>query len=329
LDSLINMFQRHNRTLATTVSVVIVILMSLSVANTVLFFLESTSGQGAINLGSSETDKRNNNRSQRTDSGVDSGNNIASLNLFGEQAVQAATVAVDAPETKLNLELQGVFNADVPEDSTAIVAELNKNGELYRIGDRLPGNAILDSVFSDHILIRRGAKLEKLLFSDSKIRQQFTRTSANSATAQNQPLAQNSPTTRLQQVRERIAERKQSALSNPQNQPQNQPRSKIREYVSALQKRISDDPAGLLTELGVSAVESGSNKGYRIGSEASQQALAQAGLQSGDVVLSVNGQPVGNVINDQNLINQAMNSARVRVEVQRNERRFFVTVPTQ
>jgi general secretion pathway protein C len=319
------MFQRHNRTLATIVSVVIVILMSLSVANTVLFFLESTSGQGAMNLGASETDKRNNNRSQRTDAGIESGNNIASLNLFGEQAVQAATVAADAPETKLNLELQGVFNADVAEDSTAIVAELNKNGELYRIGDRLPGNAILDSVFSDHILIRRGTKLEKLLFSDSKIRQQFTRTSANSATAQNQPLAQNSPTTRLQQVRERIAERKQSALSNPQNQP----RSKIREYVSALQKRISDDPAGLLTELGVSAVESGSNKGYRIGSEASQQALAQAGLQSGDVVLSVNGQPVGNVINDQNLINQAMNSARVRVEVQRNERRFFVTVPTQ
>jgi general secretion pathway protein C len=138
-------------------------------------------------------------------------------------------------------------------------------------------------------------------------------------------LAQNSPTTRLQQIRERIAEKKQSALSNPQNQP----RSKIREYVSALQKRISADPAGLLTELGVSAVESGSNKGYRIGNEASQQALAQAGLQSGDVVLSVNGQPVGNVINDQNLINQAMNSPRVRVEVQRDERRFFVTVPTQ
>ena len=319
------MFQRHNRTLATIVSVVIVILMSLSVANTALFFLESTSGQGAINLGASETDKGNNNRSTRANSGVDSGNNIAALNLFGKAEVQAAAVAVDAPETKLNLELQGVFNADIAENSTAIVAERNKSGELYRIGDRLPGNAILDSVFADHILIRRGAKLEKLLFSDSKIRQQFAGVSGNNATARNQPSAQNSPLTRVQQIRERIAERKQAARSNPQKQP----RSKVREYVSALQKRISDDPAGLLTELGVSAVESGSDKGYRIGSEASQQALAQAGLQSGDVVLSVNGQPVGNVINDQNLINQAMNSSKVRVEVQRDERRFFVTVPTQ
>lgn len=325
MDSLINIFQRHNRTLATIVSVVIVVLMSLSVANTVLFFLESTSGQGATNLGSGKTDNQNNQRSQQTNSGIDSGNNIASLNLFGQEEVQAAAVTVDAPETKLNLELQGVFNADVAENSTAIVAERNKSGELYRIGDRLPGNAILDSVFADHILIRRGAKLEKLLFSDSKIRQQFTGVSGNNVTARNQPSAQNSPTTRLQKVRQRIAERKQAARSNPQNQT----KSKVREYVSALQKRISDDPAGLLTELGVSAVESGSNKGYRIGSEASQQALAQAGLQSGDVVLSVNGQPVGNVINDQNLINQAMNSSKVRVEVQRNERRFFVTVPTQ
>ena len=48
----------------------------------------------------------------------------------------------------------------------------------------------------------------------------------------------------------------------------------------SLDLEISKDPSGLLTELGVSAVQSGSNKGYRIGSEASQQALAQAGFSS-------------------------------------------------
>jgi len=323
LDTIINSIQRHNRSLATLVSVVIVVLMSVSVANTVLFFLEYTNDQSTRMSGPASNGNKNNSSQKSKGSNID----IASLNLFGKEQVQSAPVAVDAPETKLNLELQGVFNADVAEQSTAIVAERNKSGELYRIGDRLPGNAILDSVFADHILIRRGAKLEKLLFSDSKIRQQFsgTSTSGNNATAQNQPSAQNAPTTRLQQVRQRIAERKQAARSNPQNQP----KSKIRDYVAGLQKRISDDPAGLLTELGVSAVEGGSNKGYRIGSEASQQALAQAGLQSGDVILSVNGQPVGDIANDQSLINQAMNSPKVRVEVQRNQRRFFVTVPTQ
>ena len=214
---------------------------------------------------------------------------------------------------------------DGKQVAQAIVAESNKSGELFRIGDRLPGNAILDAVFADHILIRRGAKLEKLLFSDSKIRQQFAGSANRRASSANQPSVNNGGSTRLQQVRQRIAERKTNARSNPQNQSP----SKMREYVSDLQEKISKDPSGLLTELGVSAVQSGSNKGYRIGSEASQQALAQAGLKSGDVVLSVNGQPVGNILSDQSLINQAMNSPRVRVEVQRDDRRFFVTVPTQ
>ncbi len=321
MDLFINMFERYNRTLATLVSVVIVVLISLSVANTVLFFLENTSGQGSSGIREAKTDSLKNTPRQKATKSID----VAALNLFGTEEIKTAPVAQDAPETKLNLELQGVFKSDVAKNSTAIVAERNKSGELFRIGDRLPGNAILDSVFADHILIRRGSKLEKLLFSDSKIRQQFAGSSNSSASTVNQNSGNNGATTRLQQVRQRIAERKQSARSNPRNQPT----SKIREYVSGLQERISKDPTGLLTELGVSAVQSGSSKGYRIGSEASQQALAQAGLQSGDVILSVNGQPVGNVMNDQSLINQAMNSSRVRVEVQRNDRRFFVTVPTQ
>ena len=321
MDLFINMFERHNHRLATLVSVVIVILLSLSVANTVLFFLENTSGQSPSSIGEAKTDARYNKRQQAPAANID----VASLNLFGTAETKATSAALDAPETNLNLELQGVFKSDIPENSTAIVAESNKSGELFRIGDRLPGNAILDAVFADHILIRRGAKLEKLLFSDSKIRQQFAGSANRRASSANQPSVNNGGSTRLQQVRQRIAERKTNARSNPQNQSP----SKMREYVSGLQEKISKDPSGLLTELGVSAVQSGSNKGYRIGSEASQQALAQAGLKSGDVVLSVNGQPVGNILSDQSLINQAMNSPRVRVEVQRNDRRFFVTVPTQ
>ena len=322
MDLIINTFERHNRRLATLVSIVIVILLSLSVANTVLFFLENASARDASSISGVKTDASYNKRQQAPTANID----VASLNLFGTAKSEAdAPAALDAPETNLNLELQGVFKADVAENSTAIVAESNKSGELFRIGDRLPGNAILDAVFADHILIRRGGKLEKLLFSDSKIRQQFSGSAYRRASSTNQPSANNNGSTRIQQVRQRIAERRINARSNPQNQPP----SRMREYVSALQERISQDPSGLLTELGVSAVESGSNKGYRIGNEASQPALAQAGLKSGDVILSVNGQPVGNVVNDQSLINQAMNSPQIRVEVQRNDRRFFVTVPTQ
>ena len=47
----------------------------------------------------------------------------------------------------------------------------------------------------------------------------------------------------------------------------------------------------------------------------------------GDVILSVNGQPVGNMSNDQALIDQVMAQKRVRVGVQRKQRKFYLTVP--
>ncbi|MBD3646188.1 MAG: hypothetical protein HUJ31_01785 [Pseudomonadales bacterium] len=50
-------------------------------------------------------------------------------------------------------------------------------------------------------------------------------------------------------------------------------------------------------------------------------------MQQGDVILSVNGSPVGNVANDRGLVDQALAAGRVRVEIQRGSRRFFLTVP--
>ena len=64
MDLFINMFERYNHRLATLVSVVIVILLSLSVANTVLFFLENTSGQGASSIGEAKSDARYTNGSK-------------------------------------------------------------------------------------------------------------------------------------------------------------------------------------------------------------------------------------------------------------------------
>ena len=48
--------------------------------------------------------------------------------------------------TRLNLELQGVFTNNNPDLSSAIIAERGKNGELFAIGDRVPGNALLHAV---------------------------------------------------------------------------------------------------------------------------------------------------------------------------------------
>lgn len=96
--------------------------------------------------------------------------------------------------------------------------------------------------------------------------------------------------------------------------------------MAAYREKLKSDPATTLREAGISAVSNNESKGYRI-SEDVQSTIRQAGLQPGDVVLSVNGRPVGIAANDAGLIDQVMASSRVRVEVQRGTRRFFLTVP--
>ena len=96
--------------------------------------------------------------------------------------------------------------------------------------------------------------------------------------------------------------------------------------MTAYGEKFRSNPAAALDEAGITPVTDGDSKGYRIG-ENIQSPIRQVGLQPGDVVLSVNGRPVGIATNDSTLIDQVMASARVRVEVQRGERRFFLTVP--
>ncbi|MCB1646304.1 MAG: PDZ domain-containing protein [Pseudomonadales bacterium] len=315
MESFSEIIQRHGQRIAGVVIFLMVIAIAATIAQSTLFVLDNLQEPTPPPVTGS-----------RDPVSKTPEINLSELNLFGVVAEEtAAPVAVDAPETRLNLELQGVFTADAAADSTAIVAEKGKNGELYRIGDRLPGNATLDAVFEDHILIKRGGRVEKLMFSDSVIRQQF----ASGANAPSLPEApdQDDQLTRLQQIRERIAQRQISSGSGGAGSRPAQPGENLRNFVNEYRDRIDSDPAGVLTELGVSPVAEGESAGYRIGNELPSQAMLQAGLQEGDVVLSVNGTPVGNIYNDSQLIDQALESKRVRVEIQRDDRRFFLTVP--
>ena len=310
LDIFFDLFQQYSRKLATVTSIVFAVLLGLSVANTVLFIVENKDDGPGISLTTNTPEV-----TARKSSNID----LSSLNLFGRVQETTTPQVVDAPETKLNLELQGVFASENEKASTAIVAEKNKAGELFHIGDRLPGNAVLSAVFDDHILIRRGSRTEKLMFSDSNLR---SRTS--SSITRNQ--ASSKPTSsRLQQIRERIAQRN----SNPGIPAvlSRAPGSSLRNYMDENRDKIHNDPQAMLTELGVTPVSDGNARGYKVSSAVSQTSLMQAGLQQGDVILSVNGKAVGDVMNDRAYIDQTMASKRVRVEVQRGSRRFFLTVP--
>jgi general secretion pathway protein C len=94
---------------------------------------------------------------------------MAAHDLFGRSANQqpvAEMVRRSAPETRLNLSLEGVMVAQRPEDSGAIVAGSNGVTEHYRVGDTLPGNAELAEVENNRVLIRRNGQYESLSFED-------------------------------------------------------------------------------------------------------------------------------------------------------------------
>ena len=309
----IDLFNQYNKVLASIAIWLLVFVLFGILGKTIIFFI-----QGGTNTATSSGIQV----IQPIPSRSLQDYGLARLNLFGDVEETVATAVVDAPKTSLNLELQGVFTNDEPSRSSAIVAQKGKSGELFNIGDPLPGNAILNAVFDDHILLKRGTRIEKLSFSDSPLIQQFS-TPSSSARSNNRARTASSTSSRIQHARDRIAKRTQEIARNRTSSRG----AELRRNISAYQQRLGTDPQSVLNELGVIPVSDAESKGYRIESQVSQTLLRQVGLKQGDVILSVNGRPVGNIANDRSLLDQAMASKRVRIEVQRDTRRFFITVP--
>ena len=104
-------------------------------------------------------------------------------------------------------------------------------------------------------------------------------------------------------------------------------RPSLRNVIDEQKQRISSDPKGMLGELGVTPVDEGTAQGYRVGSEITHPALRNTGLRRGDIVLSVNGTPVGNINQDSDIVDQVLVSRKARIQIQRGKSKFFITVP--
>ena len=230
---------------------------------------------------------------------------ILGKHLFGEAGVAPVETVSNEPvqQTRLPLELQGTFMADEKELSSAIVAQRGKPGKSYTVGDTLPGNAKLDEVFNDRIILVRAGARETLPFPKNTT--QFV--------PEDYVLEDDSPMSESTD---------ETTLSDADTADPVESESSPEETVEAYRERLAADPAAALNELGVESVDGG---GYRIGNLAQNPLFRNTGLQSGDVILSVNGQPVGDVSQDQLEIDSIMAQGTARIEVQRGDRRFFIT----
>jgi general secretion pathway protein C len=243
---------------------------------------------------------------------------ITARNLFGQAHDVAAPAAFDAPETHLRLTLEGVFQAEQPEESAAIVAEQNKPGELFLVGGKLPGNVTLTEVHADRIVLKRNGVLETLRFSDEAP----LLTAANRGDAMPSPESSDMSGDDSPQMPEPppdTSEPPAEAAADPNSS------ASLGSVVESYRERLQQDPTATLNSLGVAPVSSSGAQGYRLDNIANSPYLAQTGLQPGDVVLSVNGRPVGDVQSDQAEMASIIAQGSARLEVQRGSRRFFVT----
>ena len=216
---------------------------------------------------------------------------LLTQSLFGKPETSRPTQQlmenVEAPKTKLQLQLKGVFTSERESESSAIVAQRGQKGEYFKVGDKLPGNAELVAVYSDRVLLKRNGRLETLSFEDGN------RGSNGIARGE-------SPVNRSQ-------------VSSP------------RQFVDVAEKRLAENPSTALASVGLKPVKAGSASGYVY--DGNNPMLAGMNLKPGDVVRSVNGNPLGDVNKDKALLKQLYQEGSLEVEVERDGTSFYINYP--
>lgn len=92
----------------------------------------------------------------------DYGRVIAQYHLFGEaERTENKPEAMEAPETRLNLKLLGLFATD-DERGFAIIQSGGRTEEVYTVGDPISGGATLKQVLNDRVILERDGQLEAL-----------------------------------------------------------------------------------------------------------------------------------------------------------------------
>jgi general secretion pathway protein C len=92
--------------------------------------------------------------------------------------------------------------------------------------------------------------------------------------------------------------------------------------IARYRAEILQNPQTVMDRLGLQATD----QGYLI-TDTAMPAVRQAGFQPGDLVTTVNGQPVGNVTDDQAYFDEVAASDRATVEVQRDGQTIVMTFP--
>ncbi len=206
---------------------------------------------------------------------------IANAYLFGNPSATPTKVDPNnLPISQLNLLLAGTMAMPEPDQGFAIVGENASNAKFYRVGASINGNVRLHSVYSDRIVIDNNGTLEAV------------------------KLPRGLPTTLLPPSA--------TSAGLNMNTPSNTPGDTLRKMVNANPNVLGD----LFRAQPV--LVNGVQKGYRIYPGRDREQFTRIGLQSGDLVTSVNGSVLDDIRRGTEILNSLTSSTTAQITVERN-----------
>ena len=212
---------------------------------------------------------------------------LLSSHLFGVAPHSAGSLAENAPQTSLPLVLTGVIAGNDPSAGLAILGPSAQAVRVYAVGDRVPGGATLAAVLAQKVLLRQNGVLQSL-----PLPRQETETAAPPNTA---------------------------ALTPEQTQaPQ---------FAARMRSLVARRPQILAELLRPEPVFSGGHQlGYRVYPGSNPAAFARLGLKPGDLVLDINGTPLSDPAQGQQIFATLGDSSEATVTVLRAGQQRVLTL---
>jgi general secretion pathway protein C len=218
------------------------------------------------------------------------GSRLATFSIF-KAPVLVSGSTVNAPDTSLQLKLDGVFAGSVQSQSSAIISEQGQGiGKLYRVGQQVSGGATLSAVYVDRVLLQRNGQDEVL---------RFIKTNLLEGEAPPPTLESNT------QIKAQAGTQGEQA----------------RNLLGTALERLNNDPDVYLNQMGLVA---NGGQGYEITDNVPSYIRRNIGLKAGDKILRLNGQPLGNVQLDKNLLQQVQQTGHARIEIQRGSHHLTI-----
>lgn len=277
---------RHERLLA-----VVIILVSLGAIGATLWrYLPAWLGPGPLAAtGAAAAPEA---------AGAQSRASLTDFGLFGAasggEAPGQLDLAINAPQTNLDLSLHGTLATDDPDGALAIIADGEGVERAYEVGAELPGDAVLYRVYRDRAILRRAGELETLPLRDPD--REPARGAAGPGRAET---AQNRA----------------------------EPGSASRDELARAAERLRNDPAQLARQFSAVPVqEEGRLIGVRLRATDDSALLSRVGLRGSDIVTAVNGVPVNDFSRADEVMSQLQGGTEFQVTVLRNGREEQINV---